>query len=311
MGANKSKIEKLFEDYAAYLEIEKDRSVRTSENYLRYLRRFLNWSKIQDPSEITLELVSRYRLYLKRFQDSHGENLKKVTQNYHIIALRGFLTFLAKRGIQALAPEKIELAKSKSRMVEFLEPDEVERLLSSADGRSLKGLRDRALLETLFATGLRVSELCSLNRYEIDLEKGHFTVRGKGGKFRVVFLSSKAKEALNRYLDKRTDTQEALFIRTVKKDTGADLRLTPRSVQRIVSFYAVKAGITKHVSPHTLRHTYATDLLASGADIRSVQEMLGHSSITTTQVYTHITNKRLKKVYEKYHGKFLKNHRRP
>ena len=301
--------ESLIKDYLSYLEIEKGRSKKTVENYSHYLKRFLDWAKIEKPGQIDADLVRQYRLYLNRLQEQ-GKSLKKVTQNYHIIALRNFLKYLAKRDIKTLAADKIELAKQSPREVDFLEGDELDRLLKSPDGDSLRALRDRALLEILFSTGLRVSEVCKLSRDSFNLNKGEFSVRGKGEKIRVVFLSDTAKVALKSYLDKRKDVEPALFVRIPKGKKEADvqtkysnLRLTPRSVQRIIRQYAIKAGISRKVTPHTLRHSFATDLLVSGADIRSVQAMLGHSSITTTQIYTHITDKQLKETHKSFHGK--------
>ncbi len=312
----------LVKDYLAYLEVEKGRSKKTIENYAHYLNRFLNWAKIKDPSQIDTELVRQYRLYLNRLSDDFADKensgikpkktkpLKKITQNYHVIALRNFLKYLAKRDIKTLAAEKIELAKQSPRQVEFLENEELERLLKAPSGTSLRSLRDRAILETLFSTGLRVSELCQLNRDNLNLAKGEFSVRGKGEKLRVVFLSDTAKKALTAYLEKRKDIDPALFIRLPKgkkelpnQAKSDNLRLTPRSIQRLIKKYAVLAGIVRRVSPHTLRHSFATDLLFSGADIRSVQMMLGHSSITTTQIYTHITDKQLKEVHRAFHNK--------
>ncbi|HRY52810.1 MAG TPA: tyrosine-type recombinase/integrase [Candidatus Portnoybacteria bacterium] len=314
-------INSLIKDYLSHLEVERGRSIKTVENYGHYLRRFLNWSKIDKPSQIDADLIRDFRLYLNRLEEK-GKSLKKVTQNYHIIALRNFLKYLAKRDIKSMAADKIELAKQTPREVDFLEGDELSRLLKAPDGDSLRSLRDRSLLELLFSTGLRVSELCKLNRDSFNLEKGEFSVRGKGEKIRVVFISETAKVALKSYLAKRRDIEPALFVRITKgKKTGGKLdaiqpqnnkakqvrlsefRLTPRSVQRIIKQYAIKAGITRHVSPHTLRHSFATDLLMSGADIRSVQTMLGHSSITTTQIYTHITDKQLREIHKNFHGK--------
>lgn len=300
-------IENLVKQYLEYLEIEKGRSRKTVENYQHYLNRFLAWAKVSRPQQIDGDLVRQYRLYLNRLEDNN-KPLKKVTQNYHVIALRNFLRYLAKRDIKTLAAEKIELAKQSPREVEFLETEELERLLKSPQGDSLRASRDRAILETLFSTGLRVSELCRLNRDSVNLGKGEFSVRGKGEKIRVVFLSESAREALKRYLAVRKDVEEALFVRIPKGEEKSqaklkNLRLTTRSVQRILKKYAIAAGIAHRVTPHTLRHSFATDLLVSGADIRSVQTMLGHSSITTTQVYTHITDKRLKEVHEAFHGK--------
>ncbi len=301
-------IKKLKTEYLEYLEIEKDRSQKTIENYNHYLERFLQWAKISSPTDIMDDLVRRYRLELNRFSGEKGRPLKKITQNYHVIALRNFLKYLAKRDIKTLAAEKIELGKSLRQEVEFLESDEVDRIFEAASGNTLKSLRDRAILELLYSSGLRVSELTSLNRDQVNLKTQEFSVRGKGGKIRVVFISDRAKNALERYLDSRLDVDLAVFVRIgikhLEKNSKKDnLRLTSRTIQRIVKFYAAKAGIVKDVHPHTLRHSFATDLIANGADIRSVQEMLGHSSVTTTQIYTHVTNKQLKEVHKAFHGK--------
>lgn len=297
--------------YLEYLEIEKNRSVKTLENYGRYLNRFIQFTKISHPSQITEDVIRQYRLYLNRLPSSakttegKPQLLKKVTQNYHIIALRNFLKYLAKRDIKSVSAEKVELGKQEQREVTFLEPEELDRLLNAPDGDGLDTLRDRALLTTLFSTGMRVSELCSLDREKIDLSRGEVTVRGKGSKLRLVFLSNDAREALSQYLNKRGDVDKALFIRIPRSlASGNDLRLTPRSIQRIVEKYSTKAGIVgKNVSCHTLRHSYATDLLRNGADIRSVQAMLGHASVTTTQIYTHVTDKQLREVHQKFHNK--------
>lgn len=295
-------IQTLLTQYLEYLEIEKNRSQKTLENYDHYLKRFLNFSKISSPDQIDLELVRKYRIYLNRITDENGKTLSKLTQNYHTIALRSFLKYLAKRDIKTLSAEKIELAKNPAREVVFLNPDELKRLLSAPEGNDIATLRDRAILETLFSTGLRVSELCSLNRDSVNIQNGEFSVVGKGNKLRIVFLSDTAKEALKNYLKERTDIEKALFVRHAKSDKES-LRLSERSVQRLIKKYAVKAGIVKKVSPHKLRHSFATDLLQNGADIRSVQSMLGHSSITTTQIYTHYTDKQLKEVHRKFHSK--------
>lgn len=305
-----SNITQLISQFLEHLEIERNRSQKTVENYRHYLKRFISWAKIERPENITLELVRKYRLFLNRWRDIDGKSLKKITQNYHIIGLRSFLKYLAKRDIKSLAAEKIELAKTGSRQVEVLDSDELERLLSAPQGESFRVLRDRAILELLFSTGLRVSELTNLNRDSVNLKKGEFSVRGKGDKVRVVFLSERAKRALESWLKKRIDIDEALFIqiknRKYEKEVdkkASSLRLTPRSIQRIVKYYATKAGLAKKVTPHSIRHSFATDLLVNGADIRSVQAMLGHASITTTQVYTHITNEQLYKVHKAFHGK--------
>ena len=293
--------------YLEYLEIEKNRAPKTLENYGRYLNRFIGFAKIKNVEDMSEETIRQYRLYLNRLRDHEGQPLKKITQNYHIIALRNFLKYMAKRGIKCVSAEKVELGKQEDREVTFLERNELNRLLEAPEGQSLIAMRDRAILHTLFSTGMRVSELCSLNRDEIDTKRGELSVMGKGSKIRLVFLSPEAKESLQIYLDKRSDVDEALFIRIPK--TGnyskeSNLRLTPRTIQRIVKKYAIKAGIIgKSVSPHKLRHSFATDLLRNGADIRSVQSLLGHSSVTTTQIYTHVTDKQLKEVHSRFHNK--------
>lgn len=304
------KLDDLFLDYLEYLEIEKNRSQKTVENYDHYLRHFLDFIeekfKITEPEKITLDIVRKYRIYLNRLKVDN-KNLKISTQNYYVIALRGFLKYLAKRDIKSLTAEKVEVGSNPSRDVEFLESQEVERLLSSVKGEDLASLRDRSILELLFSTGLRVSELVSLDREHLNLERQEFSVRGKGDKIRIVFISNQAKKYLEKYLSKRRDIDPAVFIRLGKNLANAftenGLRLTVRSVQRIVKKYSLKAGIVKDVHPHTLRHSFATDLLQNGADIRSVQELLGHSNITTTQIYTHITNQALREVHKKFHGR--------
>lgn len=295
-------------EYLEYLEIEKDRSPKTVENYNHYLARFLKWAKISSPDDITGELVRRYRLQLNRSNDKKNRPLKKITQNYHIIVLRNFLKYLAKRDVKTLPAEKVELGKSNERQIDFLEMEEIERIFEAANGTDQKSLRDRAILELLFSSGLRVSELVSLNRDQINLKTDEFSVRGKGSKVRVVFISDRAKAAIQKYIEKRSDIDPALFVRVgikqiEKKNKVHNLRITSRTIQRIVKHYATKAGIVKDVHPHTLRHSFATDLIQNGADIRSVQEMLGHSSVTTTQIYTHVTNKQLKEVHKAFHGK--------
>ncbi|MDP3726171.1 MAG: tyrosine-type recombinase/integrase [bacterium] len=306
--ANKIKI--LKKEFLEYLEIEKGRSLKTVENYGRYLERFLSFAKINSPEDITDDVVRRYRLWLNRqtVQRPAGEeSLKKKTQNYHLIALRTFLKYLGKRDEKTLSPEKIELAKVGERNIDIISNEELERLLEAPDGADIKNLRDKAILELLFSTGLRVSELCALSRY-IDLKKDEFSVRGKGDKVRLVFLSARAKDALKKYLNKRTDVDDALFVRipkaTPRKNSGqASSRLTPRSVERIIKYYAIKAGIDKKVTPHVIRHSFATDLLENGADLRSVQVLLGHANIATTQIYTHVTDRHLKDVHKAFHGK--------
>jgi site-specific recombinase XerD len=306
----------LIGDFLTYLEVERGRSEKTVRNYDFYLRRFFGWAKEPDPQKITLDQVRNYRVYLNRYKDERGIALKKNTQNYHLIALRSFLKYLAKRDLKSLAPEKIELAKMPTRIVEFLESHELDRLLEApttdAQGLSrasgalpLIKLRDKAVLELLFSTGLRVSELASLTKDMINLKRDEFTVRGKGDKPRVVFMSNAARFWIKEYLDRRHDTEPYVFINhdRAAEDRESERALTPRSVQRIVERYARKAGITKRITPHVIRHTFATDLLRNGADIRSVQEMLGHSSITTTQVYTRITDRHLHEIHEAFHDK--------
>lgn len=297
-------LSKLKHDYLRYLEIEKNRSRLTIRNYDHYLSRFLSWAKTEKPSAITPDLVRDWRIYLNRIGDQSGRSLKKQTQNYHLIALRNFLKYLAKRDIESLAAEKIELARMPARDVEFMEGEELTRLLEAPEGSGESALRDRAILELFFSTGLRLSELAGLNRDSVNLKKREFSVRGKGEKIRVVFLSEAAREALAKYLAARKDIDPALFVRVAKTPAKeSDLRLTPRSIERMVKRCAAKAGIAKRVTPHQLRHSFATDLLRNGADIRSVQALLGHSHITTTQIYTHVTDKGLRDIHEKFHGK--------
>ncbi len=305
-------------EFLQYLEIEKNRALNTVQNYDFYLNRWLQFIKTDNPGAITLRVVKDYRLWLNRYSSSvTGEPLSKRTQNYHMIAVRSFLKYLAKIDVATLAPEKIELAKEPQREVSFLEIEEIHRLLA-APLRTAKGdidttpsivqLRDKAILEMLFSTGLRVSELSKLMRDMVNLKRDEFSIRGKGGKLRVVFLTDDAKRWLKTYLEKRTDTSPFLFVghdRAAGSDSRQDhvVALTPRSIQRLIQRYSKHAGITKPVTPHTMRHSFATDLLFNGADIRSVQALLGHSSITTTQVYTHVTDKGLKDVHKKFHGK--------
>lgn len=288
-------IERLLEEYLGYLEIEKNRSPKTSENYGRYLRVFLKETRITSPKDITADAVRKFRVALAR------KNIKKITQSYYVIALRNFLKYLLKRGIKTLSPDTIELPKISRRDIEVLDYKELERLLAAPKGDTLRALRDRAILETLFSTGLRVSELCKLNRY-VDLERGETSIRGKGDKVRVVFLSGSAQNAIQKYLKARTDAEEKMFV-SIMKNGIVRGGIIPRTVERIVDGYARKAGIPKKVHPHQLRHSFATDLLINGADLRSVQELLGHANIATTQIYTHLTNKDLRNVHEAFHGK--------
>jgi site-specific recombinase XerD len=314
----KNPIEKYIQDFLDYCEVEKNRSQLTIRNYHHYLMRFAQFATskhITKPEQIDFELARAFRLYLHRVTDKKNKNLKAITQNYYVIALRSFLKYLQKRDVKTLAPEKIELAKSPSRQVEFLDHDELQRLFDAVDEEKeeILRLRDKAILLTLFATGLRVSELCALKKEQINFKRNEFTVRGKGDKLRLAFLSADANIALQKYFKARQDNSKFLFIAhkqiglKVEKEIashGKDAAgLTPRSMQRIIKKYSLIAGITKDITPHTLRHSFATDLLQNGADIRSVQSLLGHASITTTQIYTHITNQQLRHVHEKFHNK--------
>lgn len=306
----KNEIEGLAKGFCEHLEIEMNRSNRTLESYSNTLAFFFAWGNIQSPADITIEKVRGYRIYLNRKPTRHGTTLKRSTQAYHAIVLRTFLKHLAKNDVPSLAPEKIEIGRIPERQVDFLEYDEVERLLAAPAGEHIRNRRDRALLELLFSAGLRVSELTGLDRDQVNLDKEEFSVRGKGSKLRIVFLSPRAKTAIGEYLEHRDDIDPALFVSHPKKGlvnkknaARETLRLTPRTVERLVKHYAKKAGIVKDVHPHTLRHSFATDLLINGADIRSVQAMLGHASITTTQIYTHVTNERLKEIHQTFHGK--------
>lgn len=294
--------------FLEYLEIEKGRSALTVRNYDFYLRRFIEWAKDPKPGDVTNEMLRQYRLYLNRLSHARGESLKKTTQNYHLIALRSFLKYLARHDVETIAPEKIELAKQGGREPSFLDAVDLERLLEAPlkdDAPEVLKARDRAILELFFSTGMRVSELAGLKKDQINLERDEFSVRGKGDKVRVVFLSHQARFWLKEYLKQRKDECDYLFVRhdRAKKADGETGPLTPRSVERLVHHYSAVAGIPKHVTPHTLRHSFATDLLMNGADLRSVQAMLGHASITTTQIYTHVTNRQLKEVHQAFHAK--------
>lgn len=307
-------ISDLISDFLESLEIEKGRSTKTTENYGLYLARFLDLIT-QDfpegatikPSDLTPEILRKFRLRLNRFDDNQNhERLSALTQSYHLIALRGFLKYLAKRGIKSLDPSLVDLPRAAKKQVTFLHFDEVSRLLSEIPTDTETGLRDRAIIELLFSGGLRVSELCNLNRDSINLARREFMVRGKGKKDRPIFIDQTTAEHIEEYLNARTDTLPALFLNNSSNqnipDTSGDFRrLSPRSIERIISKYTRLAGITKHVTPHTLRHSFATDLLMNGADIRSVQSLLGHANIATTQIYTHITDPHLKEVHEKFH----------
>jgi site-specific recombinase XerD len=294
-------------NFLEYLEIDQNRSQKTIANYDHYLTRLIDYAGDITVDEITPELIRKWRLWLNRLGTNTSDELGKNTLNYHLIALRSFLKFCAKQNIITASPEKIELARVKRKQVTFLSPEELKRLFDQPDPNTLQGLRDRAILELLFSSGLRVSELVGLDKDHINLKRREFTVRGKGQKDRPIFISDQAAHWLQKYLDKREDNVKPLFLRYSGKKqvdlSGNYHRLTVRSVQRLVARYALLAGITKHVSPHTLRHSFATDLLMNGADLRSVQAMLGHSNIATTQIYTHITDPHLKSVHERFHAK--------
>ncbi len=301
-----SRLEQLKREFLEHVEIEKGNSLRTVENYEYYLSRFFEFAKITDPKEITDDKIREFRLYLNRqpgvkIRGQQAATLKKNTQNYHLIALRAFLKYLIKRDVTSLAPDRIELAKVKERSLDLISTNELDRLLSAPNTTTPKGLRDKAILELFFSTGLRLAELCSLDR-DLDLSRDEFSIRGKGEKVRVVFLSDTAKDAIRLYLKARKDLDSPLFIQYSRNGAKSN-RLTPRSIERIVKFYAIKAGISKKVTPHVIRHSFATDLLSNGADIRSVQMMLGHANIATTQIYTHVTDAQLRDVHKKFHSK--------
>lgn len=312
-------------EYLEYLEIERNVSRLTIRNYRHYLTRLMNFCAQVSPTDteeekarkqatvtvesITNETIRQFRLYLSRLTDEQNMTLKRVTQNYHLIALRSLLKYMSKRDIVSVSPDKVDLPKTESRSLDYLDRPQMERLLSQPDISDTEGLRDKAILEVLFSTGLRVSELTSLNRDQVNVERREFGVMGKGRKIRLVFLSDVSADWLKRYLDTREDDLKPVFIRyhgrkPVEGDrTGASIRLTPRSVQRIVGKYVAKARLPIHITPHGLRHSFATDLLSAGADIRAIQEMLGHKNIATTQIYTHVTNPQLRRIHDQFHRK--------
>jgi len=305
----------LVEEFLEYLEVERNLSPLTIRDYRHYLMHFVSWSKknapITKPQDITVELVRKYRVYLAHYNSPNGNlPIKKVTQNYYVIALRSFLRYLIRKDYKVLTPDKIELPRTESRSLKFLDRDQLERLLAQPDISKDQGLRDKAIMELLFSTGLRVSELCKLNRDQINFERGEFGIIGKGGRARVVFLSDRAKLWLNRYFEKRLDQFKPVFIRMRGSDkpelevgpNGEKMRLTSRSVQRIVEKYVRKARLPIKATPHALRHSFATDLLSNGADLRSVQELLGHKNVATTQIYTHVTNQQLREVHKAFHS---------
>ena len=295
-------------DFLEHLEVEGGRSPKTIANYQLYLERFIDFAGDITVDKITSEVIRRYRLWLNRYKnETTNEKLSLITQSYHLIALRGFLTYLSRRNITSLAADKIILPKTARKQVTFLQYDEVVRMINQIPTDTEAGLRDRAIVELLFSSGLRVSELVNLNRDHINLSRREFMVRGKGQKDRPVFISKSAAEHVSSYLDARTDSLPALFLSYSRRNAAPNLsgdyrRLSARSIQRMISQYARLAGITKHVSPHTMRHSFATDLLMNGADLRSVQSLLGHSNISTTQVYTHVTDQHLKDIHERFHS---------
>lgn len=290
--------------FLEYIEIERGRAVKTVENYDHYLTRFFSQMQIRTVGDITEEKVREFRLWLNRQPGTQNNSMKRRTQNYYLIALRAFLKYLRKRGIESLSPERIELAKLPERHIDLISGAELKRLMDAATGTDEKSLRDKAILELLFSTGLRVSELCALNS-DIDLSRDDLSVRGKGDKVRVVFISDAAKAAVKAYLKARKDMEEALFVNIPRgaANKRSPSRLTPRSIELLIKTYAAKAGITKKVTPHVLRHSFATDLLSNGADLRSVQALLGHASINTTQIYTHVTDAHLREVHKKFHSR--------
>jgi site-specific recombinase XerD len=314
-------IDKLIIDFLEYIQVHKGYSSLTIQEYEHFLFHFSQWlnenyPNTKNPEDLSLDIVSKYRVYLARLKTKNGKYLKQITQSYYIIALRSFLRYLlVQRDINTLSPDKIELPKQGQRLVNFLNIEQIDRLLKSPqitdeNGINIIGLRDKAILETLFSTGMRVSEISRLNRDQVDLQRQEFGIRGKGNKVRVVFLSDTAANWIKEYLNQREDHYQPLFIRyggpgakggTDKK--GEKLRLSVRSIQRIVDYYAKKSGLPLKVTPHVIRHSFATDLLIAGADLRSVQEMLGHASIRTTQVYTHVTNKHLKDIHKAFHSR--------
>lgn len=302
-----TELQKLITRFLENLEIGRGKSQRTVENYHHYLQRFADFVGDKKPGDFTLDDIHKYQLFLNRFKDARERGLSPKTQNYHLIALRAFLKYLVKQDVPTLAPEKIDLKKTGERIVDFLTRDEMDRLFEAIDISKKTGLRDRAILETLYSTGLRVSELVSLDRSQVDLERREFTIRGKGDKPRIVFLSERCVKWIKYYLAERTDNWEPLFISYGRNRDDDELglgekrRLTAYTIQTMVRTAAKIAGLGKKVTPHVIRHSFATEMLNNGADIRAIQEMLGHASITTTQIYTHSTNKRLREIHEKFH----------
>ncbi len=308
---SKRAVNKLIEGYLEYMEVERGASKLTIRNYRHYLNRFSKWyrerMRTSDMGKLNLEVMRNYRLYLSRLTNHEGSTIAKVTQNYHMIAMRSLLKWLAKQDIEVMAPEKIELPKAESKSLKFLTVEQTERLLGAPYLDDERGLRDRAIMEMLFSTGLRVSEVAKLDRDKIDFKSCEFGIVGKGGRARVVFVSDRAAKWLRKYFEAREDEWKPAFIRysrgKIPEDAkGEDMRLTVRSIQRIVEKYRRRAKLPVEITPHGLRHTFATDLLSAGAGLREVQEMLGHKNVATTQIYTHVTNPQLKKIHRKYHS---------
>lgn len=307
---NKLKLDEQIKEYLEHLEVERNLSPLTIRDYTLYLNRFLDWAtqhQIKKAQQLAADDIKKYRLYLARFTTETDDNLSVRTQSYYIIALRAFLKWLVKNDIKVFSPEKIDLPKVKPNQVKFVMPEQMTRLLQQPDVSTVMGTRDRAILEVLFSTGLRVSELVSLDRDQVNLRTQEFGVMGKGRRQRVVFLSDVATHWLDLYFSKRSDNFTPVFIRHARgvdpADDGEDMRLSSRSVQRIVEKYRKMAHIPVKITPHSIRHSFATDLLRNGAGLRDVQEMLGHKNIATTQIYTHVTRPELKKVHEKYHSR--------
>jgi integrase/recombinase XerD len=303
-------LRRLIKRYLSFIEVEKNYSKFTIRNYSHYLKMFSDWFEKHYQQEyvekLTDDMVRKYRLFLAHFEDIHGKRLSPTTQSYYVIALRAFLKYCARKGIKTLSPEKVDLPKGENHNIKFLDREQVERLLMAPDTSTMAGLRDRTILEVLFSTGLRVSELAKLDIDKIDLKEREFGIIGKGRRARVVFLTNRASDWLDKWLSTRSDPYRALWIRIPKNGEwdpgmgGEKARLSIRGIQRIVEKYRRTAGIPMSVSPHTLRHSFATTLLQQGADLRSVQEMLGHKNVATTQIYTHVTNPRLKQIHDKY-----------
>lgn len=313
---NISPIKRYIDEFLEYLEVEKGASPLTIRNYKHYLSRFCLWMKDQgirrNLKDINQEIIRQYRIYLSRLpalpsQSGKGGTLSRKTQGYHVIALRSFLKWLIKNDLEVMSPDKIDLPKIEERQIKFLTGEQVDRLLNSPSLSTIQGKRDKAILEVFYSTGLRVSELVKLDRDKIDLERREFGIIGKGGRARVVFLSARSAEWIKKYINARKDKYKPLFIRHKgKMDPSVPdekMRLTARSIQRMIKKYARKIKLPVEATPHVLRHSFATDLLMAGADLRSVQEMLGHKNVSTTQIYTHVTNKQLRDVHSAFHGK--------